>query len=94
MYMVFSQYSPSHMLSPSLSHWYETPNKTFSTLLFSDFVKEKKMTFLFVQEGRTDPAQGDCWFQWEWGGAGKGGRRINMMQILCIYVCKCKNDTC
>jgi hypothetical protein len=24
----------------------------------------------------------------------KGYRRVNMVQILCTYVCKWKNDTC
>jgi hypothetical protein len=28
------------------------------------------------------------------GWQGKGGRRVNMMQIVCTHVCKCKNDTC
>jgi hypothetical protein len=26
--------------------------------------------------------------------AGKGCRRVNMVQKLCTHVCKCKNDTC
>jgi hypothetical protein len=25
---------------------------------------------------------------------GKGFRRVNMLQILCIHVCKWKNETC
>jgi hypothetical protein len=25
---------------------------------------------------------------------GKGCRRVNMVQILCIHVCKWKNETC
>jgi hypothetical protein len=25
---------------------------------------------------------------------GKGGRKVNMVQKMCTYVCKCKNDTC
>jgi hypothetical protein len=25
---------------------------------------------------------------------GKGGMKVNMVQKLCTYVCKCKNDTC
>jgi hypothetical protein len=25
---------------------------------------------------------------------GKGGKRVNMVQKMCIYECKCKNDTC
>jgi hypothetical protein len=32
------------------------------------------------------------------GGEGKGGRerggRMNMVQIMCTHVCKCKNDPC
>jgi hypothetical protein len=47
------------------------------------------------QEGRT--------VLWEGGGVGtcgrgevveKGGRRMNMMEIMCTHVYKCKNDTC
>jgi hypothetical protein len=30
----------------------------------------------------------------EVGGGGERGRRMNMMQIMCMHVCKCKNDTC
>jgi hypothetical protein len=26
--------------------------------------------------------------------AGKGCRRVNMVQILCTHVCKWKNETC
>jgi hypothetical protein len=26
--------------------------------------------------------------------AGKGSRRVNMVQKMCTHVCKCKNDTC
>jgi hypothetical protein len=39
------------------------------------------------QEDRTDPAVGG-------GGAGKGGKRVDMVQKMCTLVCKCKNDTC
>jgi hypothetical protein len=24
---------------------------------------------------------------------GKGGRKVNKVQVLCTHVCKCKNDT-
>jgi hypothetical protein len=27
------------------------------------------------------------------GGCGERGKRVNMVQILCTHVCKCKNDT-
>jgi hypothetical protein len=40
--MVFALYSPSHALSPPAS----LQGRTCSALLFSDFVKEKKITFL------------------------------------------------
>jgi hypothetical protein len=35
---------------------------------------------------------GGEWYQTEWGGeeVGEGGRRINMLQMLCICVCKWK----
>jgi hypothetical protein len=44
-FTVFAPNSPSHT-SPSF-HWYQPPDRTCSTLLFSDFVKKKKKTFLF-----------------------------------------------
>jgi hypothetical protein len=25
---------------------------------------------------------------------GKGGRKMNILQIMCIHICKYKNDTC
>jgi hypothetical protein len=34
------------------------------------------------------------WHQWEGEGAGKGGRKLNTMQQICIHACKCNNDTC
>jgi hypothetical protein len=42
-YTVYALYSPSHTLSPSPhpSHWYQ-PGLSCSSLLFSDFTKEKK----------------------------------------------------
>jgi hypothetical protein len=40
------------------------------------------------QEGRTVLAWG-IWYQWE----GKRGG-VNIMQMLCAHICKCKNDTC
>jgi hypothetical protein len=47
-YTVFVLYSPSQTYSPPplLSQWYQspppTPGKTYSPLMFSDFIKEKK----------------------------------------------------
>jgi hypothetical protein len=32
-------------------------------------------------------------YQWEGKEMGKGHGRVNMVQILCTYVCKWKNDT-
>jgi hypothetical protein len=57
------------------------------------------MSFFFFykiveQEGKTGPAQGGGWYQWEGEVAGKRGRRMNKMQKLCTHVCKCKNSTC
>jgi hypothetical protein len=51
------------------------------------------LLFLFYkireQEGGTGSALG-----WEGAGGGERGRRMNMVQIMCTHVCKCKNDTC
>jgi hypothetical protein len=37
---------------------------------------------------------GGVWHQWERGGGGERDRRMNTVQIMCIHVCKCENDTC
>jgi hypothetical protein len=49
-YRIFVPYSPSYTLYPHSPPPSGTkpPDKTCSAFLFSDFVKEKKMTFLFV----------------------------------------------
>jgi hypothetical protein len=46
-YSVFASYSPSCILSlpPPLSHCTKHPDRTFSFLLFSDFVKKKRDSF-------------------------------------------------
>jgi hypothetical protein len=50
-YTVFALYSPSPPLTlsppPTSSQWYQHPRQNLF-LLFSDFVKEKKLTFLLV----------------------------------------------
>jgi hypothetical protein len=60
-----------------------------SFYLFSFFIYKIR-----EQEGRTGRALG--------GGMaavgreevlGKGGKRVNMAQKMCIHVCKCENDT-
>jgi hypothetical protein len=54
------------------------------------------LSFFFYKIGeqdRTGPA-GEGWHQWERGGGRERGRRMNMVQIMCTHVCKCKNDTC
>jgi hypothetical protein len=63
------------------------------------YLKQIKMSFVFSftkseQEDRTGPA-------WEAVGnsgrqeeVGKGCRKVNMVQILCIHGCKWKNETC
>jgi hypothetical protein len=54
-YTVSAPCSPSHTLTPPPphSHRYQSRDRTYSALLFSDFVKEKKMTFLFVLDRYT-----------------------------------------
>jgi hypothetical protein len=50
-YTVFTPYTPSHTLSPPFLPLTVTPlllGRTCFALLFSDFVKEKKMTFFLV----------------------------------------------
>jgi hypothetical protein len=62
------------------------------------YLEQTKMSFFLFykfgeQEGRTDPI-------WEFGNCGrreevgKEHGRVNMVQILCMHVCKWKNDTC
>jgi hypothetical protein len=46
-YTVFAPYSPSHTFSPHPPFPSHCPGRMCSALLFSNFVKEKKMTFLF-----------------------------------------------
>jgi hypothetical protein len=58
--------------------------------------KQKYHFFFFYkireQEVRSGPTCG-CWYQWE-RDEGKGCGRVNIVQILCIHVCKWKNYTC
>jgi hypothetical protein len=35
---------------------------------------------------------GGEWHQWEWGGSGERGKRLNKVHMW-TNVCKCKNDT-
>jgi hypothetical protein len=45
------------------------------------------------QEGRTGPAWGSgSWYQWEGRGGGERVRKVNMVQKMCTYVCKCKKN--
>jgi hypothetical protein len=37
---------------------------------------------------------GAVWHRWWVVGGGERGRRMNTVQIVCIHVCKSKNDTC
>jgi hypothetical protein len=54
-YTVFALYSPSTLFSHLLLFLLvpHPPSRTCSALLFSNFVKEKKMTFLFVYDSYT-----------------------------------------
>jgi hypothetical protein len=56
------------------------------------------MSFLFFykiggQEGRTGLSWGEGLVP-VGGGGGKGCGRVNIVQILCVHVCKWKNETC
>jgi hypothetical protein len=35
----------------------------------------------------------ECWHQWQGGGSGEKGKRMNKVQIMYTHVCKCKNNT-
>jgi hypothetical protein len=55
----------------------------FSFYLFSSAKSENR---------RVEKAlpRGEGWHQWEGKEMGKGGRGVNMVQILCTFVCKYK----
>jgi hypothetical protein len=65
-------------------------------------VSQKSKTVIFFsfykigeQEGGTGPmGKGRVDTSGREKMAGKGGRRVNMMQKMCTHVGKCKNDTC
>jgi hypothetical protein len=57
------------------------------------------MLFFLLQNQRTGGQNRFCggkegWYQWEGEGGREGGKRMNTVQIIYTYVCKCKNDTC
>jgi hypothetical protein len=55
------------------------------------YPKQTKMSFFFLlQNWRTGGQNWRVWYQWEGEEVGKGCRRVNMVQILCIHVCKWK----
>jgi hypothetical protein len=49
---------------------------------------------------KTGEQKGKICSVWEVGASGKGEnirkryRRVNMLEILCVHVCKWKNETC
>jgi hypothetical protein len=43
------------------------------------------------REEQVLPGKEGDWYQCG-GGGGKRGRRVNMVQIMCTHICKCKND--
>jgi hypothetical protein len=46
-------------------------------------------------EDRTSSVRwGGDWHWWEGRVGREGGRRMNMVHIMCTHVCKCKNDSC
>jgi hypothetical protein len=61
------------------------------------YLKQAKMSlfsFFLYKIGEQVLLGGERWYQKEEGGGRKGCRRVNMLQVLCTHVCKCKNDTC
>jgi hypothetical protein len=50
------------------------------------------MPLVSVQENLVQPARFVGWYWWRGELAGKGCRRVNMVQILCTHLCKLKND--
>jgi hypothetical protein len=67
-------------------------HKEISCIALLNKQKYRFFSFTKLEEGRTGP---------EWGGGtsgreedvGKSCRRVNIVQILCTYVCKWKNET-
>jgi hypothetical protein len=63
------------------------------------YLKQAKCHFLnifLLQNWRTGGQSMAClgnWYQCS-EDVGKGGRSVNMVQILCTHVCKWKNETC
>jgi hypothetical protein len=56
-------------------------------------LNKQKCHFFLLQNLRTEGWNSSClggWYQWERGEVGKRYRRVNIEQILCTHVCKCK----
>jgi hypothetical protein len=61
--------------------------------------KKKKVSFLLfsITKSENKKQNSSCegeGYHWEGEEVGKGGRKVNMVQILCTHVCKWKNETC
>jgi hypothetical protein len=70
------------------------------------YLKQAKMSYLSFcsfsfffykireQKDGTIPYQGGGLASVWGGGGGKGGKRVNMVQKMCMNVCECKDDIC
>jgi hypothetical protein len=66
--------------------------------LCSYLKQNKNVIFFFYiigeQEGGIGPVGGGIGTTGSGEDVGKGCRRVNMVQILCVHICKWKNDAC
>jgi hypothetical protein len=62
------------------------------------YLKQTKMSFFLnkirEKKGETGPVQGEGILYQSREKLGNGCGRVNIVEILCTYVCKWKNDTC
>jgi hypothetical protein len=60
------------------------------------YLKQTKCHYFPLQDQRTGGQNRSCllgWYQWKGEDVRKGCRKVNMVQILCVHVCKWKTET-